>query len=94
MRSATPVSTAMTGWNRTLNGLQRAGDAASDRLGAVDRVELGHHLAGDELGAGDDQEGDNRGDRDGGAVREGGSERAFEDVSERGLAERADRRSR
>ena len=40
--------------------LQRARHAAGDRLGAVDRVELGHHLAGHQLRGGDDQEGDDR----------------------------------
>ena len=35
--------------------LQRARDAPGDRLGAVDRVELRHHLAGDQLRRGDDQ---------------------------------------
>ncbi len=33
--------------------LQRAGDPAGDRLGAVDRVQLGHHLSRDQLRGGD-----------------------------------------
>ena len=71
-------------------GLQRTGDAPRDRLGAIDRVELGDHLAGDQLRGGDDQEGDDHRDRDRHAVAERAAERALEEVGERGLAERAD----
>jgi len=70
--------------------LQRPGDAAGDGLGAVDGIELGHHLAAHQLGAGDEQERDDRRDRDCCAVAERASERTFEQRRERRLAERAD----
>ena len=49
MRLETAVSTTITGWNRTLNALQRTRHPPRHGLGAVDRVELGNHLAGDQL---------------------------------------------
>ena len=70
--------------------LQRASDAAGDGLGTVDGVELGHHLAAHQLGAGDDQERDCRRDGDCCAVAERASERTFQQRRERRLAERAD----
>jgi hypothetical protein len=70
--------------------VQRSRDATRDRLGTVDRVELRHHLTGDELCGGDDRERHDRRDRDGRAVGERAAERALEHVSERGLAECAD----
>ena len=81
----------MTGWNSTLNASQRAGDAAGDRLGVVDRVELGHHLSRDQLGGGDQDERHHHRDQHrhpmAGRVAEG----ALENVGERRLGERADR---
>ena len=70
--------------------LQRTGDPPGHGLGAVDRVELGNHLAGHELRGGDDQEGEHRRDGDRHAVGERAAEGALEDVRERGLGQGAD----
>ena len=71
--------------------LQRPRDAPGDRLGAVDRIELRHHLARDQLRRGDHSE-RRRPPRSTTATPwlERVAERALEDRRQRGLAERAD----
>ena len=71
-------------------GLERAGHPSGHRLGAIDGVELGDHLAGDELRGGDDQEGDGHGDGDRDIAAQGPAEGPLEDGREGGLAEGAD----
>ena len=70
--------------------LQRARDASRDGLGSVDRVELRHHLAGDELRAGDQHERDDRRDATAAPWLSVRAERVLEHVRERRLAQRAD----
>ncbi len=70
-------------------GLQWPRHPAGDRLGAVDGIELGHHLAGHELHGCDERERHDRGDRHGDAVAERFAERRLEDRRERGLTERS-----
>ena len=71
--------------------LQRARDAARDALRAVDRVELGDHLAEDQLHRGHDHVGEHHRDRDDDVVRERAAEGSFQRARERRRAERADR---
>ena len=71
--------------------LQRARHPPRDGLGAVDRVELRNHLAGDELHGGHDQVGEDHRDRDRHAVADRGPERFLEDLGERRRAQGADR---
>ena len=70
--------------------LQWTGDASRDQLGAIDGVELGHHLPGDQLRRGDHQVGHDHGDDHRQAVADDVAEPAFEDGRQRGLAEGAD----
>ncbi len=84
MRSATAREHDDERTEQHAEGLQRTRDAPGDRLGAIDRVELGNHLARDQLRGGDDQEGDDRRDRDRDAVAERAAERAFEDAASAG----------
>src|SRR3954453_12416232 len=69
---------------------QRGGDPAGDALGAVDRVELGDELAGDDVRARDDEVGDRPRHGDGEALAEPFAEDRLERLGEDRLAERAD----
>ena len=71
--------------------LQRARHPPRHGLGAVDRVELGNHLAGDQLDGGHDQVGEDHRDRHRHAVADRGAERFLQDLRERGRTQGADR---
>ncbi len=80
----------MTGRKSDAERAQGAGDAPCDCLGTIDGVELRHHLAGHELGGGDQHEGDDRRDRHGDAMAEDFTQGRPQDGGQRRLAQRSD----